>query len=90
MNYKILNIKDMNQLNGLYQLAFDDILPINFFEWKYFANPFGEAVVLGMYIEDELVGSGALIPEKIKFNSITRFCRDVKYKYVFISKIYYF
>ena len=69
MQNRFLKLHDVEQITNLYQKAFNDILPAYFFKWKYFTNPNGDAIVLGMFVNDELVGSGALIPEYHIINS---------------------
>ncbi len=62
---KILGVADLKELNELYKTAFLREKKEGFFRWKYFENPVKDAIVAGAFINDKLVGSGAMVPEKM-------------------------
>ncbi len=64
-SYRRLNKNDIPQLENLFLSAFGQSVKGNFFKWKYFENPFGDALLIGVFFQDVLVGSGAMIPEKM-------------------------
>ncbi len=63
--YRLLTAEDQAQLNELYKAAFHREKTAGFFNWKYFNNPAGNAIVAGAFYDNKLVGSGALVPEKM-------------------------
>jgi len=66
-NYSIraLTTEDLPLLNKLFTSAFNYNPKQGFLEWKYFANPAGNAILIGAFYSNQLVGSGAMLPEKI-------------------------
>ncbi len=62
---RILTAEDLPLLNKLFSVAFNCTPKQGFLEWKYFANPAGNAILIGAFYTNELVGSGAMLPEKI-------------------------
>lgn len=78
--YRLLTIEDLKELNNLFQVAFNRNPKRDFVRWKYFKNPAGDAVLVGAFYKDKLVGSGAMLPEKMNvFNQkVTIFkCTDL-------------
>jgi GNAT superfamily N-acetyltransferase len=69
MELKLLARCDINDVYSLFRLCFEsNDLIVDFFVWKYFDNPVGEAVLYGFYDGSKLIASGALIPELIHYN----------------------
>jgi hypothetical protein len=64
-NYEIrlFGKEQMQAWNDLFKATFTTGLPENLFQWKYFSNPFGDAILAGAFNNDELVAAGALMPE---------------------------
>lgn len=64
-DYEIRLLTEHNEQawNRLFTFTFTTGLPDNLFKWKYFSNPFGNAIVAGAFANNELVAAGALIPE---------------------------
>ena len=54
------------QFYELYKLAMNTTAHPDLLSWKYFENPSGNAKWVGLFYEDKLVGSGALLPEKMR------------------------
>lgn len=61
--FRLLTFEDIVSINELFTCAFNSKPKNNFIEWKYFKNPTGKALLAGAFFKDELVGSGAMIPE---------------------------
>lgn len=64
-SYRLLTAQDLQAINELFLASFGYNANERLFEWKYFSNPSGNALVAGAFIEGKLVGSGAMIPEKL-------------------------
>ena len=76
--YVILNDKDKlaafkGQILTLFEKCFDKELPLQIWDWAYYGNPAGSAIVSLCFFERELIGHYAVIPvsyrkgnEKIK------------------------
>lgn len=62
---RVLTAEDLPLLNKLFSVAFNYVPKLGFLEWKYFANPAGNAILIGVFCNIELVGAGAMLPEKI-------------------------
>jgi len=78
--YRLLNHEDVTEINELFKSAFQLKPKENFIQWKYFSNPLGNAILAGAFYNDKLVGSGAMIPEKMNiFNKqeIVYKCTDL-------------
>lgn len=63
--FNTLSIKNIPELNKLFKAAFNKDPKENLFQWKYFNNPSGHAILAGAFYKNELVSSGAMIPEKV-------------------------
>lgn len=68
MEIRLLTKRDLAKLVDLYDECFSDTINIQFFDWKYFQNPIGTAKLAGIFENNSLIASGALIPEKIEIN----------------------
>jgi hypothetical protein len=66
-NYKylLLSEEDIAEINNLFKDTFNIDPKSDFIRWKYFKNPYGNALLAGAFFNDKLVGSGAFIPEKM-------------------------
>lgn len=62
-SYRFLTRADIDELNKLYEAAFQTVSTQGLFLWKYFSNPAGNAIVAGAFYNDLLIGSGAMVPE---------------------------
>jgi hypothetical protein len=62
-SYRLLTFEDLPGLNRLFKDAFEVDLKPEFFLWKYFSNPAGDTIIAGAFVGDQLVGSGAMMPE---------------------------
>ncbi len=60
---KKLEQKNIAQMTELFSLAFNMHLKPEVVQWKYFDNPAGEAIWMGIFSVDKLVGSGAMVTE---------------------------
>ncbi|MBF0328706.1 MAG: GNAT family N-acetyltransferase [Nitrospirae bacterium] len=60
-----LNIQHISQMADLYFLSCKKQLKPELIKWKYFDNPAGEAILKGIFLNEELIGSGAMVPEKV-------------------------
>jgi ribosomal protein S18 acetylase RimI-like enzyme len=68
MELRWLGRADLEQLYNLFTLCFDSqTLSKEFFKWKYFDNPAGEALICGLFDGTKLIASGALLPELIDY-----------------------
>lgn len=77
MELRWLGRADVDQLHNLFTKCFDfEILSKDFFKWKYFDNPAGEALVCGLFDGTKLIASGALLPELIDYQG----CSKLVYK----------
>lgn len=67
MDYQIKHLEqqDLPQILSLIRIAFKIEPDEGTFIWKYFYNPFGNAVLGGIFYDDELVAYGAAIPERM-------------------------
>lgn len=65
-NYKIekINYEGIDKIIRLYTLCFGRIKDANFFKWKYFDNPAGEALCLAANYDGNTIGSCVMIPEE--------------------------
>ena len=61
--YRLLTIEDSPAIYMLFEAAFNTPPKERFIQWKYFDNPAGNAILAGAFIDNQLVGSGAMIPE---------------------------
>jgi len=77
---KRLTIEHLHQINVLYRKCFSDTIDDAFFNWKYFSTFKDETIVIGMFDEEGLIASGALlfeiIPKKGVFLKTLR-CTDL-------------
>ena len=66
-NYQVrpLTSEHVEAIANLYRLAFKKEPNLDLLRWKYFGTPAGDAKLSGIFSEDELVGSGALLPEQM-------------------------
>lgn len=62
-SYRLLTFEDLPGLNRLFKDAFEIDPKPEFFSWKYFSNPAGNTIIAGAFDGDQLVGSGAMMPE---------------------------
>jgi len=70
MELKWLSKFEINQIQDLFSICFgNDDLSSDFFKWKYFENPVGNALVCGIFDNDRLIASGALLPEFFFFQN---------------------
>ncbi len=77
MELKWLSEFDIHQIHDLFSICFkNNELSNDFFKWKYFENPVGNAFVCGFFDNDKLIASGALLPELLFFEKKS----DVIYK----------
>lgn len=76
-----LERSDVEKLHNLFTLCFDfQTLSKDFFKWKYFDNPAGEALVCGLFDGTKLIASGALLPESIDYQGSSKLiykCTDL-------------
>lgn len=63
--FRLLSKENLKDLNLLFEAAFGTRPKEKKIEWKYFSNPSGNAILAGAFYKGKLVGSGAMIPEKI-------------------------
>ena len=72
---------DVEQLHNLFTLCFDfQTISKDFFKWKYFDNPAGEALVCGLFDGTKLIASGALLPELVDYQGSSKLiykCTDL-------------
>jgi hypothetical protein len=61
---RLLTEDDIPKLDELFFFSFGIQPKTSFFKWKYFSNPIGYSIVVGLFDGDILVGSGALLPDK--------------------------
>ncbi len=61
---RLLTEDDIPKLDELFFFSFGIQPKASFFKWKYFSNPIGASIVVGLFDGDILVGSGALLPDK--------------------------
>jgi hypothetical protein len=61
---RLLTEDDIPKLDELFLFSFGIQPKASFFKWKYFSNPIGASIVVGLFDGDILVGSGALLPDK--------------------------
>jgi hypothetical protein len=61
---RLLTEDDIPKLDTLFLSCFGSQPKETFFKWKYFSNPIGPSIVVGLFDGDVLVGSGALLPDK--------------------------
>ncbi len=66
-NYHVssLHSEHLDAISKLYLLAFKKDFDMEIFQWKYFNTPSGDAKLIGVYCEQELVGFGTLLPERM-------------------------
>lgn len=64
---RILDQSNVNDLNQLFEKAFKQPPLDGFIQWKYFQNPFGSTIVAGVFYADQLVASGAMLPEHLAY-----------------------
>ena len=64
--YKIekIDCTNLDRISRLYTACFDRAVDDNFFKWKYFDNPSGEALCLGFKYNEDIIASCAMIPEE--------------------------
>ena len=75
MNYSLreLNLGDIKEIDALFSIVFQHFFKkpsksnLELINWKYFNNPNGRAVLMGAFLNKELIASGAMIPEKINY-----------------------
>lgn len=81
MELRWLERTDVEKLHNLFTLCFDfQTLSNDFFKWKYFDNPVGEALVCGLFDGTKLIASGALLPELIDYQGSSKLiykCTDL-------------
>jgi hypothetical protein len=81
MELRWLERVDVEKLHNLFTLCFDfQTLSKDFFKWKYFDNPAGEALVCGLFDGTKLIASGALLPELIDYQGSSKLiykCTDL-------------
>ena len=81
MELRWLERADVEKLHNLFTLCFDfQTLSKDFFKWKYFDNPAGEALVCGLFDGTKLIASGALLPELIDYQGSSKLiykCTDL-------------
>lgn len=81
MELRWLGRDDVKNLHNLFTVCFkSQTLSLDFFNWKYFENPAGEALVCGLFEDTKLIASGALIPELIDYNGTSKLiykCTDL-------------
>ena len=65
--YRLLRRGDLQKLEDLFVAAFNTPTAKDTLKWKYFLNPNGDAILVGAFYDDFLVGSGAMIPERINY-----------------------
>lgn len=67
MECRVINLDfdRIGDLCDLYQLAFNKKLNPKVIEWKYFNNPAGNAIWKGIIYNNNLVASGAMVPEQL-------------------------
>jgi len=71
-SYRLLSVENVSILNELFTTVFKIQPKPNFIFWKYFGNPAGNAIVAGAFSENnQLVASGAMIPEIMNVNNKT-------------------
>ena len=72
---------DVEQLHNLFTQCFDfQTISKDFFKWKYFDNPAGEALVCGLFDGTKLIASGALLPELVDYQGSSKLiykCTDL-------------
>ena len=70
-NYEVrmLDAENLDDLNLLFSAAFKTEPKPGFLQWKYFDNPVGNAILVGIFFSDKLVAAGAMIPEKLVFKN---------------------
>lgn len=76
----MLKLHHLDDLNDLYKVSFNKNTNNSIYRWKYFENPEGDAIVVGAFYENELVASGAMIPELFKIqnqNELIFKCTDL-------------
>ena len=73
MEIRLLNVNDLQEVSNLYFECFHDQIKFSFFNWKYFQNPNGSSYVAGIYEGNELIASGALLPEFLGSKKILKF-----------------
>ena len=73
MEIRLLNVNDLHQVSNLYFECFHDQIKSSFFNWKYFQNPNGSSYLAGIYEGNELIASGALLPEFLGSKKILKF-----------------
>ncbi len=63
--YKIEKVghEELEKVARLYRICFGKDRSVDFFKWKYFANPAGEALCLAAKEGSGVIGSCAMIPE---------------------------
>ena len=61
---KKIDYKEIDKIAQLYTICFSRTKSVNFFKWKYFDNPTGEALCLAVKDDGNIVGSCVMIPEE--------------------------
>lgn len=61
-----LTFSDVDELVHLYHQCFRDTISREFFLWKYFSTFKEDTIVIGLFYEEKLVASGAMLYELVK------------------------
>lgn len=61
-----LTFSDVDELVHLYHQCFRDSISREFFLWKYFSTFKEDTIVIGLFYEEKLVASGAMLYELVK------------------------
>ena len=62
---RLLGEKDLASISGLYKHAFKRRPELDVFKWKYFQNPAGNAIWVGVVHGEDVIAAGAMVPEDV-------------------------